>query len=93
MDHVPPQSGSQPGPLPAYRALVAAGALQGDPSQENAAERLQDLWERLRDYDPRPTLETAATGLLARLLRRRHAEEYVPPACISSARSGAASPC
>jgi cell division protein ZapE len=78
MDHVLQQSGSQAGPLPSYRALVASGALRGDSAQEQAAAKLQDLWSRLRGYDPRPNLEPAATGLMARLLRRRHTEEYVP---------------
>jgi cell division protein ZapE len=59
------------GPLPAYRALVAAGVLSADSSQGMAAERLQDLWTKLRGYDPplRPT-----GGVLGRLLRLRPAE-------------------
>ena len=65
------------GPLPAYQAMIAAGALAADPAQAMAAERLQDLWERLRDYDPKPVPPTGG-GLLSRLMRRRHAEEYVP---------------
>ncbi len=59
------------GPLPAYRARLAAGVLATDPSQALAAERLQDLWLRLRGYDPRPP---ALGGLFSRLLRRRTAE-------------------
>ncbi|MBS0639068.1 MAG: AFG1 family ATPase [Proteobacteria bacterium] len=78
MDHLPPQSGSHAGPLPAYRALVATGALDADSAQEAAAEKLQDLWERLRGYDPRPNPEPVTPGFIGRLLRRRHAEEYVP---------------
>lgn len=35
------------GPLPRYRALVDAGALEADPAQEDAAERLQRLHEAL----------------------------------------------
>ncbi len=35
------------GPLPRYRALVAEGALEPDPAQETAAERLQTLTEAL----------------------------------------------
>jgi cell division protein ZapE len=42
------------GPLPAYRALVASGALSSDPAQALAAERLQMTWSRLRGYDPPP---------------------------------------
>jgi cell division protein ZapE len=60
------------GPLPAYRALVAEGRLAADPSQRLAAERLQDLWVKLRGYDPEPT--QASTGLFARFLRRKAAE-------------------
>ncbi|MCX7380558.1 MAG: cell division protein ZapE [Alphaproteobacteria bacterium] len=60
------------GPLPAYRARVAAGDLAADPSQLMAAERLQDLWTKLRGYDPEPA--TANKGLLARFLRRKPAE-------------------
>ena len=35
------------GPLPRYRALVADGALNGDPQQQAALEKLQILWRRL----------------------------------------------
>jgi cell division protein ZapE len=67
----------QTGPLPAYQDLIANGSLAADPAQAMAVERLQDLWERLRDYDPKP-VPAAGGGLLSRLLRRRHAEEYEP---------------
>ena len=67
----------QTGPLPAYQAMIADGALAADPAQAHAVDRLQDLWERLRDYDPRPVSANGG-GLLSRLLRRQHAEEYVP---------------
>ncbi len=61
------------GPLPAYRARVTGGDLAADPSQSMAAERLQDLWVKLRGYDPtRP--EAATPGLLARFLRRKPTE-------------------
>ena len=66
-------SGTQAeGPLPAWRALVLSGALAPDDSQRLAAERLQDLWVKLRGYDPPPG--PAPSGLLSRLLRRRPAE-------------------
>jgi len=69
------------GPLPAYRALVASGALSSDPAQALAAEILQDLWRRLRGYDPHPDTppEQAAT-FLQRLFRRLHHDETVPHA-------------
>ncbi len=61
------------GPLPAYRARVAAGLLTPDPSQAMAIERLQDLWAKLRGYNPEPQ-PTARAGLLARFLRRKPTE-------------------
>ncbi len=61
------------GPLPAYRVLVADGRLVADPSQRMAAERLQDLWVKLRGYDP-PPKAAGGGGLFSRLLRRRPAE-------------------
>ncbi len=61
------------GPLPAYRARIAEGLLSPDPSQLMAAERLQDLWVKLRDYNPRPD-PAPSGGLLGRLLRRRATE-------------------
>jgi cell division protein ZapE len=67
----------QTGPLPAYQAMIANGSLAADPAQATAVYRLQDLGERLRGYDPRPVPESGG-GLLARLMRLRHAEEYVP---------------
>jgi cell division protein ZapE len=72
MDASPPVPLDQ-GPLPAYRAQVAAGDLVADPSQRMAAERLQDLWVKLRGYDP-PPKTAAANGLFSRLLRRRPAD-------------------
>jgi cell division protein ZapE len=79
----PPHLGQQTGPLPVYQALITDGSLVPDSAQAMAAERLQDLWERLRGYDPRPVPENGGSGhgsagLLSRLLRRRHAEEYMP---------------
>ncbi|GAA0586636.1 cell division protein ZapE [Craurococcus roseus] len=66
-----------PGPLPAYRARVASGALVPDPAQALAAETLQDLWRRLRGYDPRPEGPEgggSGGGFLSRFFRRRSAE-------------------
>src|SRR5271163_4236663 len=65
---------TQAGPLPAYRAMAAAGALTADPSQLMAAERLQDLWVKLRGYDP-PARPANGNGLLSRLLRRKPVDE------------------
>ena len=62
------------GPLPLYRARVAAGALRADPAQARAAETLQDLWRRLRGYDPRPEAKEEP-GLLARFFRRKPVDD------------------
>ena len=82
---------AQRGPLPAFRALVAAGELAPDPSQELVAERLQALWERLRGYDPppRPANGTACSPACCAASRSRSRRT----ASTSWARSGAASPC
>ncbi len=61
------------GPLPAYRALVSRGALSPDPAQTLAAQRLQDLWVKLRGYDPPPLASSG--GFLSRLLRRKPTDE------------------
>jgi cell division protein ZapE len=58
------------GPLPAYRARVAAGKLAADPAQARAAEVLQDLWRRTRGYDPHPE-EPERGGFFGRFLRRK----------------------
>jgi len=61
------------GPLPAYRARLAGGDLAPDPAQELAAERLQELWLKLRGYDPAGK-PAASAGLFARFLRSKPAE-------------------
>ncbi len=68
------------GPLPAYRARVAEGALQADPAQAHAAETLQNLWRILRGYDPQPT-QPAPRGLLGRLFgaKRGSGDLAAPP--------------
>jgi cell division protein ZapE len=76
MDNPTPPS-THAGPLPAYQQMIANGSLAADPAQAMAVERLQDLWERLRGYDPGPVAAVGG-GLLSRLMHRRHAEEYVP---------------
>ena len=66
---------SSRGPLPAYRDRVAAGDLTADSSQMLAAERLQDLWVKLRGYDPPPRpQEGPHTALLSRFFRRQPTE-------------------
>jgi cell division protein ZapE len=40
------------GPMALYRRRVAEGALDADPAQRLAVEKLQLLWMRLGDYDP-----------------------------------------
>ncbi|MBX9699172.1 MAG: cell division protein ZapE, partial [Acetobacteraceae bacterium] len=68
--------------MPAYRAKVAAGQLQPDPAQAMAAETLQDLWRRLRNYvpQPRPSAEETNGSLLGWLFRRKPADEALPSA-------------
>jgi cell division protein ZapE len=68
---------AQRGPLPAFRAMVAAGELAPDSSQELAAERLQALWSRLGAYDPQPRVSNGRS-LFARLLRRGDPAEDGP---------------
>jgi cell division protein ZapE len=69
MDSPGADNPAQRGPLPAFRAMVAAGELAPDSSQELAAERLQALWSRLGGYDPQPRVSNGRS-LFARLLRR-----------------------
>ena len=64
---------SSPGPLAAYRARLAAGQLSTDPAQAVAAERLQDLWSKLRGYDP--PAQPDRSFFMSRLLRRRAVDE------------------
>ena len=70
---------SGPGPLPAWRAMVARGELAPDPAQEYAARRLQTLWEALRGYAPAPLRRNSpGNGLLGRILRRK-TEAFIAP--------------
>jgi cell division protein ZapE len=71
MDAAPPDLPN--GPLPAYRAMLADGRLTSDPAQRMAAERLQDLWTKLRGYDP-PPMPAPTNSLLSRFLRRKPVE-------------------
>ncbi|MCB5943766.1 cell division protein ZapE [Acidocella sp. KAb 2-4] len=63
------------GVIPAYRARIAAGNLVYDPAQAAAAEHLQDLWAKLRGYDPAPRISAGTSGFLGRLLRRKPVED------------------
>ena len=69
-----PPAPTTAGPLPAYRVMVARGELVADPAQALAAERLQDLWAKLRGYDPQGR-NGNGEGFFARLLRRRPVED------------------
>ncbi|WP_206664538.1 cell division protein ZapE [Dankookia rubra] len=62
------------GPLPAYRARIAKGLLKPDPAQALAAETLQDLWRRLRGYEPQVE-PPEPDGFLARFFRRKPVPE------------------
>lgn len=75
--HAPVRSAETSGPLAPYRAMVASGELTRDPAQALVAERLQDLWWRLRDYDPAPL--SGGNGWFARLWPRRSAEHATAP--------------
>ncbi|BDG74646.1 cell division protein ZapE [Roseomonas fluvialis] len=74
--HGPGPSSTTPseGPLPALRALIAAGTITADPAQVMAAEKLQDLWRRTRGYDPRQDPPDTG-GFLSRFFRRKATEE------------------
>lgn len=76
---MPTQPTAPQGPLPAFRAMVAAGELAADGSQEHAAERLQRLWEQLRGYDPSPRATGNGGRFVARLFRRRSANKTGQP--------------
>ena len=62
------------GPLAAYRARLASGALLTDPAQALAAERLQTLWHRLRGYAPHRA-QSSHSRLFGRVLNRRRSDD------------------
>ncbi|WP_298215206.1 cell division protein ZapE [Acidocella sp.] len=59
--------------MPAYRARLASGQLRYDAAQAAAVEHLQDLWAKLRGYDPNP--QQPPNGWFGRLLRRKPVDE------------------
>jgi cell division protein ZapE len=61
------------GVMPEYRARIAAGTIISDPAQARAAEQLQDLWAKLRGYDPHP--KAPPNGWFGKLLRRKQVED------------------
>ncbi len=67
--------GVSPGVIPAYRARIKAGLLASDPAQALAVEHLQDLWAKLRGYNPEPRAPEPSGGWLGRFLRRKPVEE------------------
>jgi cell division protein ZapE len=67
-----------PGPMPAYRARRAAGALKPDPMQEHAAEKLQMLHRALLGYRPQPA-QPQNGGWLAKLGLAPSAAPTRPP--------------
>ncbi|MGC9269453.1 cell division protein ZapE [Acidiphilium sp.] len=56
-----------------YRARIDAGLILPDPVQRRAAERLHELWGRLRGYDPQP--KAPPNGWLSRLLNKKRVDE------------------
>jgi cell division protein ZapE len=61
------------GVIPEYRERIAAGSILYDPAQASAAERLQDLWAKLRGYNPSP--KTSPNRWVGKLLRRKQVED------------------
>jgi len=61
------------GVMPEYRARIAAGTIISDPAQARAAEQLQDLWAKLRGYDPHP--KAPPNGWLGKFLRRKQVDD------------------
>jgi cell division protein ZapE len=79
MDAPPPRDEAAAGPLPVYRARIAAGELAADAAQARAVEVLQDLWRRTRDYDPHPD-EPEQGGFFGRFMRRKPVAAEEAPA-------------
>src|SRR5271169_2032790 len=67
-------SGAAPEPMARYRALCRQGALEPDPAQQLAIERLQSLHRALLDYHP----ESGLRGWLARFGLAEQNGEHAP---------------
>ncbi len=61
------------GVIPSYRARVSAGEITHDPAQAHAAAQLQNLWAKLRGYNPMP--KAPPNGWLGKLLHRKPVDE------------------
>ncbi|MDD2875913.1 MAG: cell division protein ZapE [Acidiphilium sp.] len=59
--------------MSAYRVRIDAGTILPDPVQRRAAERLHELWGRLRGYDPHP--KAPPNGWFGRLLNKKRVDE------------------
>ena len=79
MDLPPAEAAPNEGPLPAYRAMPAAGTLHPDPAQARAAEVLQDPWLPTTGHRP-PPQDPAPARLFAPLLRPNPLHPAEPPA-------------
>ncbi|KAJ6539659.1 AFG1-like ATPase [Mycena capillaripes] len=76
-------------PLPQYRKLVRSGALRGDDHQTRIIQKLQDLHDKLVDYDPPRIPQPAPPSLFSRLrssldetFRLKTSEPTAPPANV-----------
>jgi cell division protein ZapE len=69
---------SDDGPLPAYRAMQRGGRLHHDPAQELAAEKLQSLYNALKDYRPDNDNGGALRSWVERLGLTRRRDEAAP---------------
>ncbi|KAF8897798.1 AFG1-like ATPase-domain-containing protein [Infundibulicybe gibba] len=69
-----------PTPLSRYEHLVESGALRGDDHQTRIIQKLQDLHDRLNEYDPPHIPDpTQSNSLIARLFTRELPIPNAPP--------------
>ncbi len=69
---------SDDGPLPAYRAMQRGGRLHHDPAQELAAEKLQSLYNALKDYGLENDNGSGLFAWIERLGLSRHRDGAAP---------------